>query len=88
MNHLPTLPRDWVATTKVYSSRKWLATMHHYPAKFGPVIHITAVGLFGHNEVYIDGRTAIELGASFLEWGDEQPELEKLFRELNEELRL
>ena len=86
MNHLPSLPHGIVATTKVYASPQWLATMYHYSGKVGPVLHVTDVKRFGHNEVYLVNGTAIEVGASLLEWGDNQPELIELFEELNEEL--
>ncbi len=86
MNHLPTLPHGYAAQTAVYRSRWWTAVMHHYGGKVGPVLHVTDITRIGINEVYLANQTAIEMGASFLGGGDNQPELIELFDELNEEL--
>ena len=88
MNHLPSLPHGHLASTKVYATPTWSAMMYHYGGKVGPVLHVTDIRRFGHNEVYLVNGSAIEMGASFLEWGDNQPEMTELFDELNEELRL
>ncbi len=83
MNFIPALPHGYVALTRIYSSKEWSATMYHYSGKVGPVLNVWHRS---DNEVFLSGKIAIEVGASFLEWGENQPELTELFNELNEEL--